>query len=136
LALILVDGIGNIAVADLLALVIILLICFLAGLAAKSTLARKSVGNLESRVLSNIPVYGFLKSKIDAIVQPEKAEGMEPVLARFDDSWQIAFEVERIQGGLVAIYLPGAPDPWSGSVAFYFLFPLSSSSPSSAKPWS
>jgi uncharacterized membrane protein len=112
------DSIGNIAMVNLLALGIVLLICFLAGLAAKSTLARKSVGNLESRVLSKIPVYGLLKSKIDAIVQPEKAEGMKPVLARFDDSWQIAFEVERIQGGVVGIYLPGAPDPWSGSVCF------------------
>ena len=117
-ALIPVDAIGNIAVADLLALVIILLICFLAGLAAKSTLARKSVSNLESRVFSKIPVYGFVKSKIDAIVQPEKAEGMKPVLAQFDDYWQIVFEVERITGGTVAIYLPGAPDPWSGSVCF------------------
>ena len=112
------DSIGNIAMVNLLALIIVLLICFLAGLAAKSTLARKSIGNLESRVLSKIPVYGLLKSKIDAIVQPEKAEGMKPVLARFDDSWQIAFEVERIQGGVVGIYLPGAPDPWSGSVCF------------------
>ena len=112
------DSIGNIAMVNLLALGIVLLICFFAGLAAKSTLARKSIGNLESRVLSKIPVYGLLKSKIDAIVQPEKAEGMKPVLARFDDSWQIAFEVERIQGGLVGIYLPGAPDPWSGSVCF------------------
>jgi len=112
------DSIGNIAMVNLLALGIVLLICFLAGLAAKSTLARKSVGNLESRVLSKIPVYGLLKSKIDAIVQPEKAEGMEPVLAQFDDSWQIAFKVARIQGGVIAIYLPGAPDPWSGSVCF------------------
>jgi uncharacterized membrane protein len=112
------DSIGNIAMVNLLALGIVLLICFFAGLAAKSTLARKSIGNLESRVLSKIPVYGLLKSKIDAIVQPEKAEGMKPVLARFDDSWQIAFEVERIQEGGVAIYLPGAPDPWSGSVCF------------------
>ena len=112
------DSIGNIAMVNLLALAIVLLICFLAGLAAKSTLASKSIGALESRALSKIPVYGLLKSKIDAIVQPEKAEGMEPVLARFDDSWQIAFEVERIQGGVVGIYLPGAPDPWSGSVCF------------------
>ena len=117
-ALIPVDAIGNIPVADLLALVIILLICFLAGLAAKSTLARKSVSNLESRVFSKIPVYGFVKSKMDAIVQPENAEGMKPILVRFDDYWQIAFEVERIPGETVTIFLPGAPDPWSGSVCY------------------
>ena len=28
------------------------------------------------------------------------------------------FEVERVEGGLVTIFLPGCPDPWSGSVCF------------------
>ena len=41
---------------------------------------------------------------------------MKPVLVRFDDSWQIAFEVENIPGGTSAVFLPGAPAPWSGSV--------------------
>jgi hypothetical protein len=35
---------------------------------------------------------------------------------RFDDSWQIGFERERIQGGKAALFLPGLPDPWSGSI--------------------
>ena len=43
---------------------------------------------------------------------------MKPVLVRFDDSWQIAFEVENIPGGTSAVFLPGAPAPWSGSVCF------------------
>jgi uncharacterized membrane protein len=46
----------------------------------------------------------------------EDTKGMSPVTARFDDSWQLAFEIERIEGGNVVIFLPGAPDPWSGSV--------------------
>ena len=32
------------------------------------------------------------------------------------NSWQIALEIERIEGGKVALFLPGAPDPWSGSI--------------------
>ena len=40
---------------------------------------------------------------------------MRPVLARFENSWQIAFEIERIPGGIITVYVPGAPDPWSGS---------------------
>ena len=38
------------------------------------------------------------------------------MLVRFDDYHQVAFEVERIQDKQVVVYLPGAPDPWSGSV--------------------
>lgn len=30
----------------------------------------------------------------------------------------MAFETERLSNGKAAIYLPGAPNPWSGSVVF------------------
>jgi uncharacterized membrane protein len=39
-----------------------------------------------------------------------------PVLARFDDFCQLAFETGRTPGGTV--YLPGAPNPWSGCLVF------------------
>jgi uncharacterized membrane protein len=38
------------------------------------------------------------------------------VLARFDDNAQVAFKIERSANGMVTLFLPGAPDPWSGSV--------------------
>jgi len=112
------DLIDNIAMVNLLALGIVLLICFLAGLAAKLTISRKSVNLMEDRMLSKIPAYELFKSKLQAVVQPETVEGMKPVLARFDDSWQIGLEIERISGGAVAIFLLGAPDPWLGSVCY------------------
>ena len=117
-ALIPVDSIGNIGMVNLLALGLVLLICFLAGLAAKLAISRKSVHLLEDRVLSKIPAYELLKSKLQGVVQTETVEGMKPVLARFDDSWQMALEIERIPGGVVTLFLFGAPDPWSGSVCY------------------
>ncbi len=39
---------------------------------------------------------------------------MTPVLVRFDDYSQIAFEIERNETEAV-IFLPGAPSTWSGS---------------------
>ena len=41
-----------------------------------------------------------------------------PIVARLDDYSQIAFEVERLESGVVVVFLPGSPDPWSGTVAF------------------
>ena len=46
-------------------------------------------------------------------------EGYESVLVRFDDTWQIGFLVERISGGQVAVYIPGAPSPWTGGVFIF-----------------
>jgi uncharacterized membrane protein len=113
-----IDSIGHFAVVDLLALIIILLICFMAGLAAKTTYARRQLSLLESKVLSKFPAYDFLKSKMYSVLQAEEVKSIKPVLVRFDDSWQIAFEVENIPGETSAVFLPGAPDPWSGSVCF------------------
>ena len=48
---------------DLLALVLLLVLCFLAGLAAKTSFARKSVEALEKKVLAKVPTYDSMKSK-------------------------------------------------------------------------
>ena len=43
-------------------------------------------------------------------------EQLKTVLVSFDDHQLIAVEVERLDDGRVVVFLPGAPDPWSGSV--------------------
>ena len=111
-----IDSIGGLAVVQLLALMILVLICFLAGMAAKTALAGKLSQFLETNVLEKIPAYALLKSKATSVLSPEDIEGLRPILSRFDDSWQLAFEIERIGGGKVVVFLPGVPDPWSGSL--------------------
>lgn len=113
-----IESFAGFAVVNLLAILILVLVCFFAGLAAKAAPAQRFVDSLENKVLSKVPAYDFLKSKITAMVPADEVEGLKPVLARFDDSWQIAFEVERVKGGIVTLFLPGAPDPWSGSVCY------------------
>jgi uncharacterized membrane protein len=111
-----VNMIGGVAVAEVLAIVLLLLICFMAGLLARVALARKAVGALEANVLSRLPIYALMKTKTQSLLSPDDIEGMSVVAMRFDDCWQIGFEIERIESGKVALFLPGSPDPWSGSV--------------------
>jgi uncharacterized membrane protein len=108
---------GGVAAVELLAILILLLFCFLAGLAAKTRRAKKFVESLEVNVLEKVPAYALLKAKSQNILSPQEAAGLTPVMARFDDSWQIAFEIERLEQDKVVVYLPGSPDPWSGAVA-------------------
>jgi uncharacterized membrane protein len=110
-----VNMIGGLAAAQGLAILLLVLICFLAGLLARAAIARRVVDGLEVNVLSRVPAYALLKTKTQSMLSPEDVEGMSPAVVRFDDSWQIAFEIERIAGGKVTLFLPGSPDPWSGS---------------------
>jgi uncharacterized membrane protein len=110
------DAAAGILASEVIAIAILVLICFLAGLAAKTPRANQFVRSLEVNVLEKIPVYEYLKTKMTSVLNTEETEAIRSVLARFDDSWQLAFEIERLAGGDVVVFLPGAPDPWSGSV--------------------
>ncbi|MBE9539849.1 MAG: DUF502 domain-containing protein [Proteobacteria bacterium] len=116
LAQIPVETIGGTVAVHLLPIVILLMLCFFAGLVAKTSAASSLVNVLETKVLRNFPPYALLKAKTGSVLNPGDTEGLTPVLVRFDDSWQIAFDVEKLEEGMRLVFLPGAPDPWSGSV--------------------
>lgn len=111
-----VDAVAGIALADLVSVAIIVVACFVAGAAAKSASGRRLHRKLDELLLNLIPRYTFIKS-MTASLGGEGQAVLKPVLVRFDDLAQVAFEVERGPGDLVTVYLPGSPDPWSGSVA-------------------
>jgi uncharacterized membrane protein len=100
----------------LAAISILLLGCLVAGLLARGPSAKRFVDFLEESILRHLPFYDMLKARADSIQKPTELHGMDPVVVRFDDSWQIAFEIERVEGGAVALYVPGSPDPWSGGI--------------------
>jgi uncharacterized membrane protein len=118
-ALIPLDSIGGFALVNVIAALAIILSCFLAGLAAQSSRGRSISGSVDEKLQVLIPGYSLLRDKMTgAISYQEHQVASKPVLVQFDDYSQIAIEIERAPDGLVAIFLPGAPDPWSGSVVF------------------
>lgn len=100
------------------AVLALVLFSFLAGLLAVTPPARRAVGWLESALLSKIPGYTFLKSAGASALGVESAVQYPVVLARIEDSWQFGFVVEQLADGNQAVYVPGAPNPLSGSVYF------------------
>ena len=96
----------------------ILLFCFLAGLFSKTAVAQRIERWLEDTLLSKLPGYSFMKSMGASIVGFQSNQSQEVVLARIEDSWQIGFLVERVDEVHRAVYVPGSPSPWSGSLYF------------------
>ena len=113
------DSIGGVALANILAVLAILLCCFIAGFIAKGTAAKRLLNSVESKLLVAIPGYSFVKGMTDSLKNSEEAaKSFVPVVAQFDDNAQIGFEIERTERGNVVVFLPGSPDPWSGSVVY------------------
>jgi uncharacterized membrane protein len=111
------EAIAGIPAPKLIAALVLLLFCFLAGLFARTKTAKRTVDWLESALLSNVPGYTLIKGMGEEIVGVD-GKANQVVLARIEDAWQIAFVIERISEGHVAVYVPGAPNPMSGSVYF------------------
>jgi len=114
--LIQIESFAGIAVVDLITVAIIIILCFISGLISKTAFASKIIQRIESNILKKIPFYSFVKSITESISGISSKETLKPVLLEFDDNSQLGMEVERIEGGNVFVYVPGSPNPWSGSV--------------------
>jgi uncharacterized membrane protein len=107
------------AALDVLAIGVVVCISFIAGLLARRGTAKQIRAKLDSTLMSVVPGYIFIKGLADNLRQTEELSGsLLPVVVDLGDCEQIAFETNRHPDGKVAIYLPGAPNPWSGNIIF------------------
>src|SRR5580698_7634925 len=105
--------------ATALSVVIIALVCFLAGLIAHTVVAQRVVGALESSLLSKIPGYDYLKQESASALGVAEIAELPVVFVPMEGGWQLGVQTEALSNGLVSIFVPGAPNPHSGSVFFF-----------------
>ena len=110
--------IAGVSIATVTALAAIVVICFLAGLIARSGPARKVTALLEWTLLAQVPGYMLVKSFFTGAAQFGDDGAVSTVLARIEDAWQLAFLVETHDDGMCTVFVPGAPSPTSGSVYY------------------
>ncbi len=109
------DRLAGIAMANIIAILLIILICLAAGLAAQTALFSKRVGRVDNILIDMMPGYAVAKGILGGVTGKENGPDLlKPVLVRFDDYDQIAFAVEQMDDRYV-IFLPGSPSAWSGT---------------------
>ncbi len=103
-----------------IAVLIILLLCFLAGMAARRSLGRRITESIEKYLLMLFPRYAIFKEQLTGNIGGEVLHNqLRPVLVEVPEGIRLAMEVERSVDGLsewITVYFPGSPDPWSGTV--------------------
>ena len=108
-----IDTIGGVALANLLALVGVIVISFLAGLVARNALASDFVQKLESKVLMKIPGYTIVKG-IKGEFENEAAMQLKPVALALGTAERIGYEVQKLPDGRSMVFIPSVPNNWSG----------------------
>ena len=108
-----VDTIGGVALANVIAGVALVLVCFLAGLLDRHALASAFVGQLESKVLVNVPGYLMVKSLVSGFDESRIA-GLKPVALQLGTAERVGYEIEKLPDGRSMVFIPSPPNPFSG----------------------
>ncbi len=106
------------AIAAMISILGLFLICLLAGVLARTRIARYISGSIDSRIENRVPLYRIIRSTIKGFAAVERDSSVIPVLARFDDAWQIGFILEENADGLSTVFIPQAPTPMIGTVYY------------------
>ena len=108
----------GLALQEFIGILLIILICLVAGLVAKTANAKKLVEKLEDGILSFVPGYSFMKNMNENILGIESKDDLKVILVPTDAGLQFAFLIEQISEDKFTVFIPDAPNPWSGSVVF------------------
>ncbi len=108
-----VDTVGGVALANLIAILAVIVVSFVAGLIARHTVAAGLVKTLESKVLVKIPGYTIIKG-IKSGFDTTETQGMKPVALQLGSAERIALEIEKLPDGRSMVYIPSTPSAWSG----------------------
>jgi uncharacterized membrane protein len=111
-------GVGNVSLATVLAVALVLALCYLSGLVARRSFASRFSGRIEKYLLMLFPRYAIIKDQMASNIGGDASRPqLTPVMVTLGEITRLAFEVERTADGAVTVYFPGSPDPWQGHIA-------------------
>lgn len=117
------DEVGKIAgvgIVTVLAVVLLVLVSFLAGVVARTRVGANVSAWFENSFLGGMPQYQMVKSMAQGLAQAESAsDDFKPVLVRAEGGWQIGYLLETLDNNWMVVFVPQAPTPLAGNVRYY-----------------
>jgi uncharacterized membrane protein len=108
-----VDTVGGVALANVIAVVGLVALCFLGGLVARHAFAGALMEKLESKVLVNLPGYVMIKKLVSGFDE-RNTDGLRPVVLQLGSAERIGFEIQKLPDNRSVVFIPSAPNPYSG----------------------
>ncbi len=117
-----IEAIGGATAAQIVALVLIVAACFLAGLLLRTRFGRWSTGFVEATLLNRLPGYPLLKTVSQRVGGLEEGALFSAALVDLhgSDARTFAFIVEEHEDGRYTVLVPNAPTP---SVGVLYVLP-------------
>jgi uncharacterized membrane protein len=110
------SNIGDIAIANVIAILLILGACFAAGLVAHHLPIGDRIARLDQRLSALVPAYSMAKGALAGATEDDRLElDWKPVMVGDPAGVERpGLEIERLASGRVVVFLPAAPSAQSG----------------------
>jgi len=100
----------------LLSLLLVLLICFLIGAAARTSAGRSVMEKLERSFFERIPGYAVIRSLTQRLAGQGDETQWKPALVEIEDALVPGFIIEEFADGRYTVFVPSVPTPLAGAV--------------------
>ena len=106
---------------QMLALLLILILCFLAGVGIRTRIGRAIWEQIEKSLFHRIPGYALFRSLAQRMAGESEEMAWKPALAEIEDALVPAFIIEELDDGRLTVFVPSVPTPFAGAI--YILSP-------------
>lgn len=101
--------------SNIVAIFLLICICFTGGLLFRTQFVKKFTQKLENNILNLMPGYALIKSITVGTIGENIEHNMSPILIKDDTTWNLAFLVEEGEK-LSTVFIPDAPRHDAGEV--------------------
>ena len=106
---------------QLLSLLLVLIACFLTGVAVRTRTGQAIRERLEKSLFQRIPGYALLRSLTQRLAGESEDGTWKPALVEIEEALVPAFVIEELDDGRFTVFVPSVPTPLAGAV--YILTP-------------
>ena len=103
---------------SLIAFAIIIILCFIIGLAVKTQIGRRSFRHVEKTYLLRLPLYGVIKETVQQFTGAKKMPFSDVVLVDvFSNGTRMTgFITDEHDSGNITVFVPTGPNPTNGFI--------------------
>jgi uncharacterized membrane protein len=101
---------------NILALLLVLIVCFVVGLAVRTRVGRGLRGRMEMSFFGKIPGYTMVRGLTQRLAGEADENVWKPALVEIEDALVPAFIIEEHDDGRLTVFVPSVPTPFAGAV--------------------
>jgi uncharacterized membrane protein len=101
---------------QIIAILIVMVVCFVAGIVVRTGPGRSAKNALERSVLERIPGYALVRGLAARVSGEEREGAFRPALVEDGEALVLAFIIEELNDGRYTVLIPSVPTPAAGSL--------------------